>query len=196
MCSSSKPDKRLLKINYLKCTLNETFNLTLLQNSSVLLFYNFKLNKLLFVKCFVCIGGVSFFTTNNTFFDILFSNGMTFKQLWLIGYCIIIRRNEVSLKHIKQTHQSSACSNQERSVMVCFCLFSDVCSLAFKCSLSCLLSNRGRKNTERCVLYGRLGNQTLLRGECDFHTLCSHTNTAHSHTHVTLWLSLYLCVWC
>lgn len=154
--------------------------------------------------CLSRVGGVSFFTTNNTCFNILFSNGMTFKQLRLIGYCIIRGRNEVSLKHIKQTHQSSACYldnlcadyYQERSVMVCFCLFSDVCSLAFKCSLSCLLSNRGGKNTERSVLCGQLGNQPLLRGECDFHTLCSQTNTAHSHTHVTLWLSLYLCVWC
>lgn len=146
--------------------------------------------------CLLRVGGVTFFTTNNTCCDILFSNGMTFKQLRLIGYCIIRGRNQVSLKHIKHTHQStSTCSNQERSVMVCFCLFSDVCSLAFKCSLSCLRSNRGGKNTERCVLCGRLGNQPLLRGECDFHTLCSHTNTAPL-TRMSLSGLVCICVWC
>lgn len=55
----------------------------------------------------------------------------------------------------------------------------------FLCNLRCLLiklSNTGGKHTERRALCGRLGNQTLLRGECDF------------HTHVTLWLSVCVCV--
>ncbi len=50
-----------------------------------------------------------------------------------------------------------------------------------------LLVFRRGKHTERRVLCGRLGNQTLLGGECDFHTISRRrrTNTDNTHTHAT-----------
>lgn len=91
---------------------------------------------------------------------------------------------------MKDTHQSSSCSNQERFLSI---LRSWLISIQ-KLIICCLLSEE-QEHTERWVLSGRLGNQPLLGGECYFHTISRadrHTNTENSHIHVTLWHSTLL----